>query len=499
MSRTRNFAKLVGQKRSILRCSLFLTIAFLMPLTLLHAQSTLTTGTPYNIVNENSGSCVDDTASGTANGTAVQQWACGEGTYSTQPNQQWEFENGTASGYYYVANVNAPAETWNVTGNGTTNGSLIQTWTYAGNSNEEWEAVSLGNGYYKFVGQGSGLCLDTPSASTANGVQLQIYTCNGTAAQAFKLVTPSSGTGTGTGTATNIFAPFEYVGDLGDANQIPGIVSASGAKAVILAFLDPDNNGCNLIWPGANGPLPDDTVGSTSMGTAIADLQAAGVTVALSQGGAGGQEAAAYCSTAAETQAVYQTLITKYHVNWLDFDVEYSETSGQSPRRAQALAALQAANPGLIVSYTLPLGPGGLDSGTGGGYTDITDAKAAGLNLTIVNGMAMDFGGTNENQPELSEEGAAALESQIQSAGLTSTVGLTFLPGTSDDTPPNYFTLANATTMLDWAEANKYVTLLSFWELNRDNGGCPGSTVDEDTCSGVSQSNYEFSSIFEPF
>jgi hypothetical protein len=497
MSRTCNFATLVGQKRSILRCSLFLAIAFLMPLTLLHAQNTLTTGTAYNIVNENSGSCVDDAGWGTANGTAVQQWACGNGTYSTQANQQWVFENGTASGYYYVYNVNAPSETWNVTSNGTTNGSLIQTWTYAGNPNEEWEAVPLGNGYYKFVGQGSGLCLDTPSASTANGVQLDIYTCNGTAAQAFQLVTPSSSTGTGTG--TNLYAPFEYVGDLNDANQIAGIVSASGAKAVILAFLDPDNGGCSLIWPGANGPLPNDTVGSTSMATAIADLQAAGVTVALSQGGAGGQEAAAYCSTAAETQAVYQELITKYHVNWLDFDVEYSETSGQSVRRAQALAALQAANPGLIVSYTLPLGPGGLNDGSGGGTTDIADAKNAGLNLNIVNGMAMDFGGTNENQPQLSEEGAAALKSQIQSAGLTSTVGLTFLPGTSDDTPPNYFTIANATTMLDWAEGNSYVTLLSIWELNRDNGGCPGSTVDEDTCSGVSQSNYQFSSIFNQF
>jgi hypothetical protein len=235
------------------------------------------------------------------------------------------------------------------------------------------------------------------------------------------------------------------------------------------------------------------------MATAIADLQAAGVTVGISQGGAGGQEAAAYCSTAAETQAVYQQLITQYHVKWLDFDVEYPETSGQPTRRAQALAALQAANPGLIISYTLPLGPGGLDSGTGGGTTDLTDAKSAGLNLTIVNGMAMDFGQTNENQPALSEEGAAALKSQIQSTGLTSTVGLTFLPGTSDDDPPQYFTLANATTMVDFAETNSYITLLSFWELNRDNGGCPGSTVDEDTCSGVSQSNYQFSSIFEPF
>jgi Ricin-type beta-trefoil lectin domain-like/Carbohydrate binding module (family 6) len=152
--------------------------------------STLTTGVFYNLVNENSGSCIDDTASGTANGTAVQQWACGQGTNSTQPNQQWEFLNGTASGYYYVANANAPTETWNVTGSGTTSGSLLQTWTYAGNPNEEWEAVPLGNGYYNFVGQGSGLCLDTPSASTANGVQLNIYTCNGTAAQAWKLVLP---------------------------------------------------------------------------------------------------------------------------------------------------------------------------------------------------------------------------------------------------------------------------------------------------------------------
>jgi hypothetical protein len=268
---------------------------------------------------------------------------------------------------------------------------------------------------------------------------------------------------------------------------------------VILAFLDPDNNGCSLIWPGANGALPNDTVGSTSMGTAISQMQADGITVIISQGGAGGQEAAAYCGTAAETQAVYQQLITLYHVKWLDFDVEYGETSGQPTRRAQALAALQAANPGLIVSYTLPLGPGGLDSGTGGGTTDLTDAKSAGLNLNIVNGMAMDFGGTNENQPALAEEGAAGLQSQIQSAGLTSTVGLTFLPGTSDDSPPNYFTLANATTMVNFAKANSYITLLSFWELNRDNGGCPGSTVDEDNCSGVSQSNYQFSSIFNPF
>jgi uncharacterized protein YcnI len=120
----------------------------------------------------------------------VEQYACAGGANSTETSQQWVFTNGTVSGYYEVTNVNAPSEAWNITGNGTTSGSLMQLWTYAGNPNEEWQAVSLGDGYYKFIGQGSGLCLDTPAASTANGVQLQIYTCNGTAAQAFRLVTP---------------------------------------------------------------------------------------------------------------------------------------------------------------------------------------------------------------------------------------------------------------------------------------------------------------------
>jgi hypothetical protein len=45
----------------------------------------------------------------------------------------------------------------------------------------------MGNDTYKFVARNSGLCLDVPSASTAKGVQLEQYTCNGTAVQAFTL------------------------------------------------------------------------------------------------------------------------------------------------------------------------------------------------------------------------------------------------------------------------------------------------------------------------
>jgi aryl-phospho-beta-D-glucosidase BglC (GH1 family) len=146
-------------------------------------SASINTSTWYNIVNENSGSCVDAAGWGTANGTTVQQWSCG----SQQYNQEWQFQS-EGNGAYSIVNRNAPSEVWDVTNVGTADGSLLQLWSYGGGSNQQWTPVSLGNGYYKFVGVGSGRCLDTPAASTANGVQLQIYDCNGTGAQAFKLV-----------------------------------------------------------------------------------------------------------------------------------------------------------------------------------------------------------------------------------------------------------------------------------------------------------------------
>jgi endoglucanase len=142
----------------------------------------INTGAWYNVVNQNSGSCVDATNRGTTNGTTVQQWSCG----SQQTNQEWQFQ-ATSGGYYKVVNRNAPSEVWDVTNNGTGNGSLIQLWSYGGGTNQQWQPVLLGNGYYKMVGRGSGRCLDVPGASTTNGAQLQIYDCNGTAAQAWKL------------------------------------------------------------------------------------------------------------------------------------------------------------------------------------------------------------------------------------------------------------------------------------------------------------------------
>ncbi|HEX4704991.1 MAG TPA: RICIN domain-containing protein [Pseudonocardiaceae bacterium] len=141
----------------------------------------------YEVVNTNSGSCVDDTNSGTANGTAVQQFSCGGSL-----NQQWQFAP-AGGGFYEVLNRNAASqnEAWDVTGgpSATASGTPVQTWSYGGGTNQQWQPVAGSGGTYTFVARNSGLCLDVPNASTANGVQFQVFTCNGTAAQSFHLTT----------------------------------------------------------------------------------------------------------------------------------------------------------------------------------------------------------------------------------------------------------------------------------------------------------------------
>jgi len=147
------------------------------------ADAAINTSAWYNIVNQNSNACVDATGFGTTNGTGVQQWACG----NQQSNQEWQFTP-TDSGFYHVETRGAPAEVWDATNLGTTNGTPIQLWQFGGGTNQQWQPVSLGNGFFKFVERASGRCLDVPGASTANGARLQLWDCNGTGAQAWKLV-----------------------------------------------------------------------------------------------------------------------------------------------------------------------------------------------------------------------------------------------------------------------------------------------------------------------
>ncbi|MEU7843667.1 RICIN domain-containing protein [Micromonospora sp. NPDC049114] len=139
----------------------------------------------HTVVNRGSGKCVDARAAGTANGTAIQQYAC-----NSSAAQQYQFAP-TSGGYLRVNNRGNSAQVLDVTDRSTADSAPIQLWSYSGGNNQQWRAESEGGGYYRLVNRNSGKCLDVPGASTADSVQLIQYTCNGTAAQSFRLVSVS--------------------------------------------------------------------------------------------------------------------------------------------------------------------------------------------------------------------------------------------------------------------------------------------------------------------
>lgn len=137
----------------------------------------------YRVKNSNSGACLDAADWGTADGTALQQWSCGDGA-----NQSWQFRP-TGDGTYQVVNQHN-TKVWDVDGGAgaTAAGTRVHLWSYVGGTNQQWSAEPSGAaGTYRFVARNSGKCLSVDGASTANGARLSQQQCDGSSAQTFSL------------------------------------------------------------------------------------------------------------------------------------------------------------------------------------------------------------------------------------------------------------------------------------------------------------------------
>jgi chitodextrinase len=336
------------------------------------------------------------------------------------------------------------------------------------------------------------------SASTKYSFTVAAKDTAGTSPQSAAVsVTTSACTGSCSSTAGKLFAPYIDM-SLTTDEQIITIQQQSGIKAFSLAFLD-TNGSCAVGWGGLGGTLPTDTLpNGTTIASLVTQLQSAGVTIIPSFGGANGSDPAGNCGSASALQAVYQQVINLYHVNMLDFDIESSQSTAQLQQRDQALIALKNANPGLIVSLTLPVLPTGLITA---GTTILSQAKSDGFNPDVINVMAMDYGSAVDNGAQMgldATDAASATHAQVQAAGLSSTIGVTPMIGVNN-TATEIFQLTDATTLLNFANSNSYITRLSMWSVARDNGSCAGAGYASPVCSAITQSNYAFSDIFEPF
>jgi hypothetical protein len=283
-----------------------------------------------------------------------------------------------------------------------------------------------------------------------------------------------------------------YIDITASTPTLAQIEQATGQKTFTLAFLLGSSGGCVPEW-GGTIPLTDSRI----IGE-INTLRALGGDVAISFGGAQGPYLETTCSSESQLEAAYQNVVSTLKVNHLDFDIEAATNTSEVN---QAIAQVQAANPGLVVSYTLEVQAATYGLTPALGVQVLQNAVASGVKVGIVNPMTMDFAPDGDWGTSVLEA-AQSTEAQMAtiwpgdtSAQLYAMLGVTPMIGDNDTGP--VFTIADAQQLVSWANSHN-IGRLAFWSEGRDNGGCAGGGVSP-TCSGISQSQYQFTSIFAGF
>lgn len=289
-----------------------------------------------------------------------------------------------------------------------------------------------------------------------------------------------------------VFAPYMYIG-AGDHFQLTHCDDICGQKFYTIAFIIAGRDGKQPAWDG-RWPMERNLYADQ-----INAIRSRGGGVIVSFGGAAGTEIAIAETNVAALEAEYQSVIDRYKLTWLDFDIEGDalDNSGANTRRNAALADLQKKNPSLIISYTLAVDPNGISRES---QSLLADAVSKGLKVHSVNVMTMDFGSHFSKGKKMSDVSiASALKAHEQCRAISPDIriGLTPMIGQNDEST-EVFTQDDATALERWAEGQPWVCSLSFWASNRDTGHLGKNKTDNDT-SGVPQKPWEYTTIFEPF
>ncbi|MEU1365453.1 glycosyl hydrolase family 18 protein [Streptomyces sp. NPDC005803] len=304
----------------------------------------------------------------------------------------------------------------------------------------------------------------------------------------------------------HVFAPYF---EAWNGDSPAALSQASGAKYLTMAFIQTEARGsCTPYWNGDSGTA----ITPSEFGADFTTIRSRGGDVIPSFGGYsadnGGTEIADSCTSVDSIAAAYEKVITTYDVSRLDMDIEDNslENSAGIDRRNKAIKKVQdwaAANGRSVqISYTLPTTTGGLaDSG----LAVLRNAVSNGAKVDVVNLMTFDYyDGAAHNMAQDTQTAITGLKGQLAAlypsktdAQLWGMTGIIEMPGIDDYGPAETFTTADATAVYNWA-VSKGVSTLSFWALQRDNGGCPG-TGGSDSCSGIAQDTWYFSHTFAPF
>ncbi|GAA4896613.1 chitinase [Stackebrandtia albiflava] len=289
-------------------------------------------------------------------------------------------------------------------------------------------------------------------------------------------------------TASDItYAP--YIDITMSEPRLTEVAAATGVTHFTLAFVLGSHSGCDPKWGGTIDLDDPRIIGE------IDALRAMGGDVVIASGGALGPYLEHVCGSADALYEAYSAVLDATGARHLDIDVEAPIPHAMVNTALKRLVDER----GTSVGYTMRVQ--GQDYGMDPYSVQVLqDAAAKGLE-PLVNPMLMNFGYSGDwgaamiDAAEATRGQLGAIWPGKSTAELNAMLGVTPMIGRNDTGMTT--TQAHARALLNWAQANR-IGFIGFWSVGRDNGDCPGGGVSP-VCSGIAQSEYEFTKIFAPF
>jgi hypothetical protein len=400
------------------------------------------------------------------------------------------------------ADVQAPSAPTGLTALSTTSSAASLSWTGSTDN------VSVA-GYNVYSGSaivatspGTAATVTGLAPSTSYSFTVRAYDEAGNLSAPSAAVSATTLPNTGGGHLPGVAAPFVDIGAWPTPN-LTQIAETTGLRQFSLGFIVNGTAACTPSWFNAYA------MNAGFEQSDIASLRGIGGDVKPSFGGEAGTELAQSCTDVPSLTAAYQSAITAYNLTQIDFDIEGSAVADPASidRRSQAIAALQrtaaAAGKPLTVTLTLPVLPSGL---TSDGLYVVQSAVKYGAKITLVNGMAMDFGDIEAPNPN-GQMGTYAIDSAkslfnqltplypvLTAAQVWNMVGVTPMIGQNDDSSEVFYQ-ADMQQLLTFAQ-QQHLGELAFWDVTRDGNACTGSLS---KCADITQAPYEFSKMIAPY
>ncbi|MCX5330071.1 MULTISPECIES: carbohydrate binding domain-containing protein [unclassified Streptomyces] len=407
-----------------------------------------------------------------------------------------------AQGTYYADDINldgpggssdtqAPTAPASLRSTGKTSSSVSLAWN-ASTDNVGVTAYDIYSGSNQVLSvSGTSATVSGLSGSTAYTFTVRARDAAGNSSAPSNAVSVTTDAGGGGGTGFKQAAPYLYLG-WGDPPSATSVMSSTGIKWYTMAFIL-SSGGCNPAWDGSR-PL---TGGNDQ--SVISSIRSAGGDIVPSIGGWSGNKLGPNCSTAEALAGAYQKVIDAYGLKAIDVDIENTdefENATVQDRILNALKIVKANNPGLRTVLTFGTSTTGP---TYWGNRLIEQAKALNAGIDVFTIMPFDFGGGADMYGS-TVNATEGLKTKLKStfgwddATAYAHIGISGMNGLSDQ--QELTSTATWTSIRDWANSH-HIARLAFWSVNRDRP-CPGGGV-VSNCSGISQSNWQFTSITAGF